>query len=449
MNTTLFLIILMGLAIFYFILGLIASRRVHTTTDYFLAGRNLGLFPIAFSLIGAQLGGAMLLGTSQDAYQVGVYGILYTLGIVLGFLLLASGFAARLQTFNVATTAELFETHYGSVSLKKIASFLSIITLCGILVSQIVGSKALILGVAPHADAYFIIFWLFLIMYTMIGGLAAVVITDVAQVLFIITVFVSIFLYSIWQEPSWSFNIIELQKTFSSSCMNSAGFIATLIMPALFSLIEQDLAQRFFAARNRTIATGAVSIAMVFIFLFSFIPLYFGMKAKLMGLPLPEGTSPLIPVIHALTNDYVVIFALCGIIAAITSTAASLLCAVSSNIAQDFGFTTNKNHLYVSKIITLLVGLSALYASYIVPVDVIGIVVGSYEISVSCLLVPLLFVYFNQRVTKRAAWGAILAGGISFVLLPLWKTTLSTSLIPLGCSLIGFLIGNYVFVSKD
>ncbi len=434
----------MGMGIFYCILGLFASSRVHNTTDYFLAGRNLGLIPVAFSLIGAQLGGAMLLGTSQDAYKVGFYGILYTLGIVFGFLLLASGFAARLQTFKVGTTAELFETFYHSTVLKKIASFLSILTLCGILVSQIVGSKALISAVIPHADPYFIAFWLFLIAYTMVGGLEAVVITDIAQVLFIITVFVGIFLYSIWQEPTWSIGTLSsLQTNFSSACINSAGFVATLIMPALFSLIEQDLAQRFFAARSRTVATIAAIIAMIFMFCFAFIPLYFGMKAKLLGLPIAEGTSPLIPAIHALTNDVVIIFATCGIIAAITSTAASLLCAASSNIAQDFGFTSGKNRLYFSKLITLLVGLSALYASYIVPKDVIGIVISSYEISVSCLLVPLLFVYFNRASSKYAAWGAIIAGAVSFIAIHFWDTTLPKALLPLCASLLGYGIGSF------
>lgn len=138
MNTVFFTTLLIGSSIFYFLVALFASRKTKTTTDYFLADRNLGLWTVTFTLIATQLGGGMLLGTSQEAYSIGIFGILYTLGMCLGFLILAFGLAGRLQSLNVATTAQLFETKYQSPALKKIASILSIITLFGIFVGQIV-----------------------------------------------------------------------------------------------------------------------------------------------------------------------------------------------------------------------------------------------------------------------------------------------------------------------
>src|SRR5882672_8568060 len=126
MNPIIFLAIFLALAVVSFIIGLLSSKNIKTNTDYFLAGRNLGLWTVTFTLIATQLGGNMVLGTSQWAYNYGYWGMLYTFGMSLGFLLLACGFAAKLQECNVATTAQIFQTRYDSILLKKIASLISI-----------------------------------------------------------------------------------------------------------------------------------------------------------------------------------------------------------------------------------------------------------------------------------------------------------------------------------
>lgn len=446
MNMVLFLSIFFALVVLYFFIGLYASRNVKTTSDYFLANRDLGLWPVTFTLIATQLGGGMLLGTADRSYHFGYYGFLYTLGICLGFLLLGLGFAAKLQSLNVSTTAELFETRYHSPMLKKIASLLSIATLCGILIAQVVASKSLLAGISINNELIFIAFWAFIITYTMIGGLKAVVFTDVAQVWVIILVFGAIVIYFLMHEHSSFFtatSLINNQTFFKDAKETSSSVFATLMLPALFSLIEQDLAQRFFAARTQKIAALSAIVSSVFLLIFSFIPVYFGMKAKLLNLAIPAGSSPLIAVIAHATNDIVVIFAVCGIIAAITETAASLLCAVSSNIAQDFDFSFLgiHNKLKVSQYITFLTGAIAFCASYVVSQDIIGILIDSYEISVSCLLVPLLFSYFRSSLKKNAAIGAIIFGLAGFILFRLWPIPIPKEIAALALSLLGYWIG--------
>ena len=435
------------LGVFYCVLGVIASKKVKTTTDYFLAGRELGLLPVTMTLIATQLGGGMLLGTSEQAYTYGITGILYTLGMASGFLVLGLGLAGRLQELKVATTAEIFHKKYHSPTLKKIASLLSIITLCGILVGQIVASRSVIQGLAISSEWIFILFWLFVIAYTMIGGLKAVVITDLVQVFFIIFVFGGIFLYSALTMPfAWFTRGLAATQahSFTTASLSVNAFIATLVMPALFSFIEQDLAQRFFAARTKRIAALSALYSAAFLVLFSLIPIYFGMKARLDGTLIPAGsTSPLIPLISSFTSELVQAAAVCAIIAAITSTADSLLCAVSSNVAQDFDYQWLgiKNKLTQSKAITLIIGLGALACSYVVPQNIIAILVGSYELSVSCLLVPLMVAYFKPSVKKNAAIGALCAGFAGFIGIMFWDTQLPKALLPLALSAAGYWIG--------
>lgn len=449
MNIPLFLTVFAALTIFYFFIGLYAAKNIKTNTDFFLASRDLGLFPVMFTLIATQLGGGMLLGTSQESYSIGLWGVLYTIGMSLGFLILGLGFAAKLRSLNVATTAELFQTKYNSPTLKKVASLLSIATMCGILIAQIIASRSLLNGLGITNEVIFLSFWAFVILYTMMGGLKAVVVIDVAQVWVIILVFGAIFLYTLLGESASFFSldsIALMQSNFSMTGITTSTLIATIMLPALFSLIEQDLAQRFFAARTQRIATLAAIGSSLFLLIFSLIPIYFGMKARMLNVSLAPGASPLVPVIELLTNEYVVILAVCGIIAAITSTADSLLCAVSSNVAQDFDFSFLgiKNQLRVSQLVTLITGIIALIASYLVSQNIISLLIASYEISVSCLLVPLLFAYFAKNLKKNAAIGAIIGGLVGFIFFRFYPIVLPKEIAALVASLIGYYIGRNI-----
>ena len=442
MTSLLFFSVLALFSAILFIIGFIASRKITTVTDYFLADRNLGTLPVLFTLIATQLGGGMLLGTAQDAYITGIYGILYTLGIVGGFLLLACGIAGRLQTFNVGTTAQLFETQYNSPGLRKFAALLSIVTMSGILIGQVIGAKALMSSLGFFSEPLFILFWCMVIAYTMIGGLHAVVFTDMFQVLFIIILFSSIFLYTIIQDPAAAFALIKSQKQFSHATVSNSLILRTIFFPMLFALIEQDLAQRFFASKSKRVATVAAFGAALFIIGFALIPIYFGMQAQLLGLTILPNQSPLIPVLQLFTSDLVLALATVAIIAAITSTADSLLCAISSVFAYNFNPTFLPiSSLNRSKLITVTVGIGALLASYCAPHNIIHILIESYEISVSCLLVPLLFCYFIPRVKRNAALGGVLGGLGGLLLFKFYTPCVPKEILTLLLSLAGYIIG--------
>jgi solute:Na+ symporter, SSS family len=449
MDITVFITLFSALSIMYLVIGLYASKKASTNTEYFLAGRTLGIPEVTFTLVATQLGGGMLLGTAEKAYTIGLYGIFYTLGISIGFLLLGLGFAAKLQSLNVATTAQLFQTKYGSPTLKKIASLLSIASMCGILIAQVIGSKALLTGIGISSEWLFLALWAFIITYTMVGGLAAVVLTDIAQVIYILSAFGALFIYCLWQEPLSFFSSLgSIQENFTSESFDLAKITPLVIIPALFSLIEQDLAQRFFAARSEQVAAISAFLSSACIIIFSCIPLYFGIKLKLLGILLPMGADPLLPAIELLTNTTMLSFAICGILAAITSTADSLLCAISSNLAQDFDFSGIglKKSVQLSKAITLITGLVAVGTSYMVSTKIIEILISSYELSVSCLLVSLLFSYFGSNLKKRAAIYSICAGFFGFVFFRLFPIGIPKELASLALSFVAYMIG---YLQKD
>lgn len=443
MNTLLFLSIFSALGALYFILGIRASKKVKTDIDYFIANRQLGVWQISCNLIATQLGGGMLLGTAASAYSNGYFGIFYTIGMALGFLLLACGIASRLQKFNVTTTAQLFETQYNSTFLKKVASLLSIITLFGILIAQVVGFKSLMAAVNFGAWWIVLPFWLSVIAYTMIGGLRAITINDMVQLCIITTTFITIFIIALITKPATLLS--SQQALFTAKPLSFALVTSGILIPALFSLIEQDLAQRFFASRTSFVATISALNAAIFLLAFAFIPVYLGMQVKIMNLTVPEGANPLIIFLQQNMPNILFALALCAIVAAIISTADALMNGISANITQDFKIGKNfSNSLLISKCTTMIVGLLALIGSYFVPQDIIDIIISSYEISVSCLLIPLLFCYFKKKVNKNAAFGAIICGLLGFIIFRIYPQSIPKELLALGLSFVGYKLGNLI-----
>lgn len=445
MNTFLFISVLFGLSLLYRSIALLGLKTSNSTLDYFLAHRNLGIIPLTFTLVAIQLGSGMLLGTAELSYHTGFYGMLYSLGMAVGFIILSLGFASKLRALNISTTAQVFETRYNSSSLKSIASILSIISLCGLLIGQIIASKQLLLGLDIYNPAILIGIWLLVIAYTMIGGLHSVVLADVAQVSFIIIIFTFIFIKTVFTLPAGIFTLkgfTYIQAQFKGET-NFGSLLPAFLMPVLFSLIEQDLAQRFFAAKSRIVATVSAFGAALFILAFTGIPLFFGILAKFKLGRLAEGANPLIAYLQDYSSPIVFIFIVCGILAAITSTADSLLCAVSSNISQDFNHLLKKSiTVKYAKIITLITGIITLACSFFIHESIIVVLENSYRICVSCLFVPMMIAYFYDNLSARAGLLSIIAGGIGFIISLFIAPSLQKELLPLALSLLGYIIGS-------
>jgi SSS family solute:Na+ symporter len=439
------------LAIFIIIYGIIIHATSGSTKQTGASSsemRQFGALPITLTLIASQLGGGMLLGTAQEAYVKGFEGIFYALSIIIGFLLLGCGIAGRIQTLQAATTAQLFETVYDAPSLKRVASILSILTLSGLFMTQIVGSRSLLCSLEITSPLFFTLFWLLIILAATFGNLKGLIWANFIQIGYIFVLFTGICIWCLSKE-SFDFFCLpcleDLQASFSSLNAKGSSLICMLLMPALYCLIEQDIAQRFFAARTKKTAATAALCASALFFLFSLIPVYLGIKARVLNLTLAPNASPLLPAILFLTNAIVASLAACGVLIAIASTANSLLCAVSANITQDFSLANNRQQkLPNAQLISLLLGLSCLCISFYMPLSLIEIIIKSYAVSVVCLFVPLLFAYYNKKLPRQAAFYAVFAGGIGYLVSFALPFTVPHECFALACSFVGFLSGRAI-----
>ena len=443
-----FIVLFAFLSLFYFIIGFLTTRHVKNTQDYFLAGRTLGIIPVTFTLIATQIGGGMILGTAEKAYTMGFLGICYSISMSLGFFLLSCGISSRLQSFQISTTADIFEKYFGSPVLKKCAALLSICTMSGLFLGQIIASRSLLYGIGITQEWLIISLWMLILLYTVAGGLKAVVYTDIAQTLVVLVTFVSLFLYQFLKEQSNFFgfqSLLEIQKKFTES-IDYQHAIPVLFLPALFALFEQDLAQRFFASRSPFVARISAFLAAISLLSFAFIPTYFGVKANLLNLTIEAGANPLLPMLLSFAPYAAYLLAICALMAAISSTADSLLCAISSELVEGLQLYGPKNMspLKFARLATLLIGGGAFLLSYIVPLNIIDILVESYALSVSCILVPFLACIISTHQSKSAGIYSMLFGFVGFGLFRFIPGLWYRDILAIGLSFIGYVIGQTI-----
>lgn len=448
MDITVFLGALFALQIICLYVGGKASRNMTTQDDYFLAGKSVGFFPLMMTLVATQIGGGVVMGASEEAFRYGWKVILYPIGQSLGFIVLALGIGRRLAQLNVPTIAQLFEVVYRSSFLKKLASVLSMVSLFMIFAAQVIASKKFMIGLGFDQNIIFIGFWTIVVVYTVVGGMKAVIATDIIQALFFIVVFIAAFAYALFASPVSFDTVIQTGMLDSYESFGDSKLCGWLLLPLLFTVIEQDMAQRCFSAKNGKLVTWASAGAALCVFTVCLIPLFFGVLAKATGVQAQPGSSVLMTVIQ--TNTTPVLAALMGvaIIAAIISTADALINAISSNLTQDFElpwFDKERSVLY-SRGFTCAIALAGILSSFLFD-NVVDLLILSYELSVSCLFVPIFAALINKNGNKVSAILSITMGAVAFFVFRAYPQVIPKEVLSLVLSIAGFMVGE-MFASQ-
>lgn len=436
---------LFALQFFYWLVGKRASKTLNSNQDYFLAGKSVQFFPLMMTFLATQVGGGVVLGAADEAYLFGWPVLLYPLGAALGLILLGSGLGRKLASFQVSTVAEIFEVVYQSVRLKRVASILSVVSLFMILVAQIIASHKFLVSLGLNNTPLFIAFWAIVIIYTAQGGLKAVISTDIVQAGFFSAVFLLCFGFVLYSDSSVSSLPLPQLEHFSNVSSKLCGW---LLMPLLFMVIEQDMGQRCFAGASPNVVSKAALFAGIVTMIVCVVPVFFGSLANTMNLEVPTDGSVLMAAITATTNPWIAALVGCAVLAAVISTATSLINAISSNLANDFKFSIfqQTGSMRMVQVVTCAISIAAIFFAFYFN-NVVDMLIQSYELSVSCLFVPIFIALFKKQGNFLSALLAILFGAAGFLLsrivpieFPREVASILLSLVGYGC---GELIARY------
>lgn len=442
MNLSVFVCMLFVLQLFYWMVARRSAKGIADQQDYFLAGKSVQFFPLMMTFVGVIVGGGVVLGSAEEAYLYGWPVFLYPLGGALGLMALGTGIGRRLAQFPVSTVAQICEVVYGSSMLKKAASVLSMVSLFMILVGQIIASSKFLVSLGISSTPLFVVFWAIVIIYTVQGGLKAVISTDLVQAVLFMAVFLFCFGCVLCFEPAVASMPLPQVESLTAVSSKLTGW---LLMPLFFMVIEQDIAQRCFAGSTPKIVTRAAMAAGICTLIISIVPVFFGVLAQSMQLEVPKGGSVLMSVIIETTNPILSALMGCAILAAIISTATALINAISSNLSSDFNVAraNSPDSIRLVRLITGLISVVAILFAFYFD-NIVDVLIQSYELSVSCLFVPIFIALFNRQGNFISALLAMLCGAIGFVLFRIYPIEFPKEVASILLSLAGFVCGEAI-----
>jgi SSS family solute:Na+ symporter len=164
------------------LLGLWIGRGIRNSRDYFLGGRQLPWWAIGMSLVATDIGGTDIIGVAGAAYRHGLaVGNFEWIGCVPAMVLAAYVFIPYFYRSGVSTVPEFVERRYNAgvrgalaaCSLTFMACNLGIMLLASSKMMTVLFGWPLSVGLLGTAGLVGV--------YTISGGLAAVVYTDVLQ----------------------------------------------------------------------------------------------------------------------------------------------------------------------------------------------------------------------------------------------------------------------------
>lgn len=72
--------------------GFLFTKKIRNSSDYFMAGKSLGIIPIACSIAATTIGGAAMLGRTGTIYEKGLVGATMALPYFLAMVLMGFAF---------------------------------------------------------------------------------------------------------------------------------------------------------------------------------------------------------------------------------------------------------------------------------------------------------------------------------------------------------------------
>lgn len=402
--------------------GFWASRRVHNTTDFLLAGRKLPFYMSTAVVFATWFGSETLLGASSEFAANGLLGVIEDpFGAALCLVLVGLFFAKRLYRMNLLTMGDYYRVRYNRLT-EQIAAFFMVISYFGWIAAQMVALGIVMNQVFGISTAAGIIAGsLIVVTYTFMGGMWSVSVTDFVQTIMIIGGLIFI-LWELMQEvplqqvtatlPEDFFRFVPQERD-SVSWLNYFGLWITI---GLGSIPQQDVFQRVMSSRSERVAVAS-SIGAGFLYLtVAFMPLAIALYAKLLhpGL-LQEDAQLLVPGLILRSSSLPVKVLFFGaLISAIISTASGGILApaaiLSENMLRPFiKNVTDKKLLLLSRLSVLVVAAVSLGMA-LMRSNIYELVSESSALSLVSLFVPLVAGMFWRKANTGSAIGSMLAG---------------------------------------
>ena len=397
-------------------IGLYSRTKIKNSTDYHLAGRRLGVIMMAGTLAATEIGGGSSVGVASKAYgswglSAGWYVVCAGIGILLVSLV-----APQLRRAMATTVPEIIGRRYGAVSqtLTAVLGFVALIALAAVQIT----ATATIVSALTGLDAIpaIIITGLGVVLYTWLGGMWSVTLTDFVQFFFIVFGFALALPFALNAAGGWGSVVSRLppgQLGFTK--IGWPTIIGLIILYFMTFSTGQEAVQRYYAARTPRVAVIGSVVCALLMAAYAFIPAMLGLIARA-EFPGIKDNNALATVSTNLLPPVMAGILLSAVMSATLSSASGDMLGAGTIWVKDlhpkiFGALTDAQELSYSKWTVAIVGLCAtgiaLYSQQIIPLLVFAFTMRSAG-PFSAFLFSLLW----KKTSRLAALASIIVGTV-------------------------------------
>lgn len=447
-------------------IGMYTVRYVRNSRDFAVAGRSLPMSVVTATVFATWFGSEAVLGIPATFVKEGFTGVIADpFGSAMCLILVGLLFAKRLYRMNLMTISDYYRNRYGR-AVEIIVSLCIVVSYLGWVAAQI---KALGLVFNVISGGYIsmnmgmLIGSISVLVYTLMGGMWSVAITDFLQMIIIVIGII----YIGWEVSGMvgGADVVirhaaeagRLRIYPKPELRSILWFFGAWVTLMFGSIPQQDVFQRVASSKNENVARNASIVGGAFYLLFALIPMFLCYSAILID---PELVNEHIDldsqmILPLMIMKYMPVFAQVMFFGALLSAIKS--CASATLLAPSVTFSENvmkemlpnlsdKQSLLMMRIVVLC--FTAVVTLFAMRSDssIFEMVEDAYKVTLVAAFIPLVFGFFWKRANNRGALASMIMGLSSWILMEAVypEGLIPPQLIGLGMSLIGMLAGSLI-----
>ncbi|GAA4650420.1 sodium:solute symporter family protein [Kistimonas scapharcae] len=415
------IVIIIFFIILNIVIGIYSSRNLNNFSQFAVGQRSFGTFAIFATLSASFIGGGYTLGNAKKVFNMGMIYAFALLGFSLKELFIGFVLAPRMDRFSDCySVGDIIGKQYGKIA-KITTGVFAVLVCAGILGAQVNAMGQIIeafFTIDPKIGV--LLGFGIIILYCTVGGMRAVVYTDILQFLILVIALPALFFIGLKTVGGWS-EVVERTPASFTNPLDLPNFwvlFIPLFLTFMFgeSTVPPYIQRLIMAKQSKTtkravIASGFLSIP------FFLIVGGLGLIALLINPSInPNQSIPYL--INVLLSPGIKGIVVVGLISVIMSSASGFLNAAAISAIHDIITPLSKNtftmrySLLWARLTTLVVGILALVFAFSFN-NVIDVLVYAYNFWSPIVLVPLVAVICGFSVTARDFWFGVSFGLIA------------------------------------
>ena len=403
-------------------IGLYASRWVHNTKDYAVAGRRMPMYIVTATVFATWFGSETVLGIPATFLKEGFAGtIADPFGSSLCLIIVGVFFARPLYRMNLLTIGDYYRRRF-SRPVEMLTTLCIVVSYLGWVGAQI-KALGLVFNVVSNGsmsqETGMMVGAATVLVYTMLGGMFSVAITDFIQMIIIVLGMLYIGFEVSGLVPGGASAVVahaaengKFHILPPPDLKSVLGFFAAWITMMLGSVPQQDVFQRVQSAKDENTAANSSILGGAMYFCFAFVPMFLAYSASLIdpamvAANIDKDYQRILP--NLILSPVVPLFAQImffgALLSAIKSCASATLLApsvsFSENILKPFlPHISDRKFLLLNRIVLVCFTVLVTAVAMMTNADIYHMVENAYKVTLVGAFVPLAFGVYWKRATN-------------------------------------------------